>query len=211
MLLGEILRIPDRPFAGEIGSVISVCDRLHLCPIMPFVPIVLTRSRREEGAYQMIVRPRRPKQIEISRYAAHPSLTILHEIGHLPDHMALNRIGYGFGSETDPAFDAPNDLWRRSHSISRLSSIITRNRRYVAVAALRGLQYQLSARECWARTYVQWVASRSQNTEVFQEFERVKQEGVIFGGEWCSLFWEDDNFDDIMEGIDRLFRKADLL
>jgi len=83
MILRDILRIEASPFSRELSYAVDVVDGLHRRPNIPPIPVVLNGSRTEEGAYHSLSRPSRPVRIEISRFAVHPALTLLHEIGHL--------------------------------------------------------------------------------------------------------------------------------
>src|SRR4051794_32603801 len=101
MGLSSILQIPASAISPGLEQAAEIVDRIHRCPPLPRVPVIINRSRTEEGAYYRSTRPERPLKIAISIFAVHPELTLLHEIGHLLDHMALSPLKRGFASEFD--------------------------------------------------------------------------------------------------------------
>jgi len=101
MMLRDILQIAPSPLSRELQHAVEVVDHLHRCPDTPPFPVVLTRTRREGGAYFSQMRTHRVVRITISKFTPHPALTLIHEVGHLLDNMALNPLKEGFGSEFD--------------------------------------------------------------------------------------------------------------
>jgi hypothetical protein len=78
----DLLHIEPSPLARELAHLVQVLDQLHKAPHIPPLPVVWTRSRREQGAYHSLSRPGRAVKITVSTLASFPALTLLHEIGH---------------------------------------------------------------------------------------------------------------------------------
>jgi len=153
MQLCEILNIDESPYARQFRHVVSVVDQLHKFPKLPTIPVLITQSRREDGGYLYRVRPPIPLSINISVYATSPALTLLHELGHLIDHLALNPIKQGFGSEHDALFDRLRHFWTMSNRIRRLTKLVSRKNQ--SDSRTRSfLRYQLATAEIWARIQV---------------------------------------------------------
>jgi len=99
-------------------------DSLHcFLPTSPF-PLKLSWSRREGGAYNYFTHPSRPRDISISTHTDYPALTLVHEVGHFLDHLALNPIKRGFASEHDPRFNPLRQSWRESKWVRSLSGLL---------------------------------------------------------------------------------------
>jgi hypothetical protein len=209
MYLSELLRLPDDPLSTTLQRTIWLVDSLHRFPGGSPFPIRVTKSRREQGSYQYLVRPNRPIRIELSRHAVFPALTLLHEVGHFLDHVALNRIKQDFGTLVDPMFEPLRERWGRSPGVNQLRRILEKGRR-LAKHDKRMLHYQLTLPELWARTYVQWIVKRSREAFIGEQFERLRNEGIILGGTAHHLQWDDDEFQVIMLEVDRLFAAAGL-
>jgi len=211
VFLGDVLQIEGNLLASGLRRAVALCDRVHRIPAVASFPVIITRSRREEGHYLMTARPRVPVHIAVSRHARHPELTLLHEVGHFLDQMAFNPIGGGFGSECEPRFDVLKDAWLASRVVQRMESLLSRRGGYANQKSRAILRYELYARELWARTYVQWVVKRSADPLFLSELNRMRHEGAIFVGQYYTFQWEDDEFDPIIRLVDDLFHTAGLL
>jgi hypothetical protein len=160
MQLREILKFDESPYVRQFRHVVSVVDQLHKFPKLPTIPVFITNSRREGGGYIYRLRPPVPLSINISAQANSPPITLLHEIGHLLDHLALNPIKQGFGSQHDPLFDPLRNYWATSRKIRRLHKTVA-GRTISNPKSRTFLRYQLRVDEIWARTYLQWVVAES--------------------------------------------------
>jgi hypothetical protein len=210
MTLRHILQIQPSPLSRELHHAVEVIDRLHRFPEILPVPVVLNRSRRDEGSYHCLSRPCRPVRIEISQFAVRPALTLLHEVGHLLDHMALNPLKGTFGSDYDPAFERLWECWRKSRAVRHLNALATRKRPVVPQDIRRFLLYQVRASELWARTYAQWIALRSDDLLLTSQLRSAREHDPYT--QWTGQhFWEDDDFAGIMDAVDELLRQTRLL
>jgi hypothetical protein len=202
MQLCEILKIDESPYARQFRHVMSVVDQLHAFPRLPTIPVLLTKNRREGGAYISRMRPPIPLSINISVNTDSPALTLLHEVGHLLDHLALNPIKQGFGSEHDPLFDPLRNFWAANKSIRCLTKIVT-GRSAINPKRRSYLRYQLQVEEIWARTYLQWVVAKSDDLLLRVFFDKVLAHSA-------ELYWETVEMKGIMPLVDRLFSEAGL-
>lgn len=210
MTLRAILKIQPSPLARELTHVIDLMDLLHKYPPIPAIPVVLTKSRFEEGAYHSLARPNRPVKIAISQYADHPGLTLVHETAHLLDHLALNSMGHGFGSEGDPAFEQLWNLWRASRMTRKLEALLARRRRPISASARRFVRYQMQPSELWARSYTQWVVKRSDDLLLASQLRADRNQSLVGAGGLCDFYWENHDLDRIMDQVDRLLHQAGL-
>ncbi len=202
MQLCEILNIDESPYARQFRHVVSVVDQLHRFPKLPAIPVLITKNRREGGGYMYRVRPPVPLSINISVHAEFPALTLLHELGHLLDHLALNPIKQGFGSEHDPLFNRLRHFWTLNNRICRLTRIVSGNKR--SDPRRRSfLRYQLATAEIWARTYLQWVVAKSDDLLLRAFFDKLAADSPEF-------YWDVGEMNAIIALVDQLFSEAGL-
>ena len=214
MKLDEILRLTGPLLEQPLREAITIIDSVHTFPTSPRLsvcPVVINQRRQEQGAYHYRSRPSVPLRIEISRHARHVHWTLAHEVGHLMDHMVLNPIRSGFGSEHDPLFDRLRELWAQSGSMTTLARLLGKRVPRVSAVELRNLRDHLRPREFWARTYAQWVASRAGSDVLRIQLAKVRREGLFLGHHWFTFQWEDDEFKIIMGEVDNLMREAHLV
>ena len=202
MQLVEILKIDESPFARQFRHVVSLVDQLHTFPKLPTIPLLLTKTRREGGAYISRTRPPIPISINISVHTESPALTLLHEVGHLLDHLALNPIKQGFGSGHDPFFDPLRNFWAANKKIRRLTRMATRSSA-MNPKRCSFLRYQLQVDEIWARTYLQWVVTKS-NDQLLQ----VNLDQVV--ADSPEVYWDAEEINAIIPLVDQLFSEAGL-
>jgi hypothetical protein len=194
----------------QFRHVVDIVDQLHRFPtLLPF-PLIHTKSRRENGAYNHRMRPSRPISIAVSVYADFPSLTLLHEVGHLLDHLVLNPIKQGFGSEHDPLFEPLRRYWSGSRLIRTLAALLERNSR-LAPGIRTLIRYQMETPELWARTYLQWVVKKSDDLLLQACLASVRGKPAAFAGRTTHFCWEDAEMDDIIPLVDEVLSEAGLL
>ncbi len=210
MRLRDILFLPGHPATPGLRSAIDVVDALHAFPSLPRFPVVWTRHRREQGAYYGQDRPHHPIKITISSHAAHPALTLLHEVGHLLDHIALNPLKRGFGSDYDALFAPLLRAWSESMNVRALDTLLRKHGHQAASQDRSAMRVQLSACELWARTYAQWVVMTSGSVSLRQDLTSLRQTGSHFAGRLCAFQWDDADFIPIMKRTDELLREAGL-
>jgi len=210
-MLRDILKFGESPLFNELTHTVDVLDRVHRWPRVSSCPVVIGGSRKEDGCYNALSHPPRPGKLEISRFSLYPSITLVHEVGHLLDHMVLNPIKRGFGSEHDPMFDQLHLAWEASRVVRKLTAHHTRKRPAVAPPVRRFLAYLLRPRELWARTYVQWVANRSKDILIISQFRSATVASSVSRKFGIEDYWDDDDFCRIIPIVDDIFYKRGLL
>jgi hypothetical protein len=106
MRLREILQFSDPQLVEALRNGADAIEKTHRFPDLAPIPLVQSRARSEQGGFVFQSRPNRAVRMEISKYAEFPSLTLIHEVGHVLDAVVLNPLRDGFGSDVDPAFEA---------------------------------------------------------------------------------------------------------
>ena len=67
------------------------------------------------------------------------------------------------------------------------------------------LNYLLSPNEVWARAYAQWLALRSQNSDLLKGIADARRLGAA--DPYAGRQWEDADFEPIAKEIDAIFKK----
>ena len=207
MLLRDVIQLPEDPLAKRLQRAIAVIDSIHTVPPLPPFPLVVTSRRNENGAYLARERPRRPGQIAVSRRGTHPELTLAHEVAHLLDHMCLNPIGAGFGSDNhEPLFDPLFAVLSRDPLLQGLHVLLQRSARYATPSARRYMTDMLTPHEIWARCYTQWITTCSDDPVFTAQLHRIREQCDHFAGQTCTFHWEAEPFKPIMNAVDNLMK-----
>ncbi len=126
--------------------------------------------------------------------ARRPELTAVHEIGHWIDELALP--GSGFSSGDSPALAE----WRKAVLGTQAVRNLSDNPHYAAKPKHR--KYLLRPRELWARSYAQYVATKSNDPAMLAQIAAIR-DGT--SGSWVDSHWSDSDFGPVREAIDKLF------
>jgi hypothetical protein len=131
----------------------------------------------------------------------HPDLTGLHEIGHWLDNLAFggNRVDY-HASEESPLLEE----WRSAVRATRAYHNLVRLRDDPAtmIETRAKIGALLTDRECFSRSYAQYIAMQSGDAVLLRQLDRrLQRAGDI------TAFWEHEDFRPIADALDRLFQR----
>jgi hypothetical protein len=193
----------------DLREAVAAISRVHGDGDLPPIPmsmrtrIVDGEGRPVDGLFSFDVLsdgPPTARSIQIRRAASHRPLVAVHEIGHFLDLHGLP--GFGFASADDRV--AMLDNWRRavvrSRALGRLRELAASGDSVLRDRAGRLLQ----ADELWARSYAQYVATRSDHTSVRAGLDamRSRESDDVY----LPQQWDDDDFAEIDAAIEELFR-----
>jgi hypothetical protein len=191
----------------ELREALAAADSVHLLGgDIVRIPIRASSESRLLGHYQYDTRTNEPSDIAVSEYAADPQLTVLHEIGHYIDHSLITPRGV-FASTSAICAD-----WREavldSGAVARLVAMyqdpqafevslpdgttITPNRSEIA--------YLLETEEAFARSYAQYIVSRSGTEPLVKELAEAR--GLFYPEQW-----DDPDFAPIASALDELLER----
>jgi hypothetical protein len=159
--------------------MIGVIDSVHTFPRTPPFPFVFSNIRKDQGVYHYRTKPAHAEKIELSRHADYLQLTLIHEVGHFLDHFALNPIKRKFGTDHDPLFEPLLTLWAESPDVIAAQKLLNRFGHSETKSNRTALQYQLTPRELWARSYTQWVVTRAGHTQLLQQLRKIRMQGWV--------------------------------
>lgn len=197
--VSDALILPKSGLAkNAINTVLTEIDRLHSAVELPDIPVKNSASYKFQGQYSYQVGGK-PIAITISKASNNPELTAAHEIGHFIDHQALWDIG-SYASIKSPILATWREAVDASAATNSLISVLTTHNdvRTTNLAA-----YYLSTHEQWARSYAQWVATRSGNGVMIEQVRNI----MLRSNPAARLSqWDEADFKPIADAIDEIFK-----
>lgn len=187
------------PKSGEVKrvaeSVLASVDKVHSDGSLPPIPV-----QAAKGQYQGVYKHQYNGDaasigLNLGR-SVNPELTLAHELGHFIDHHGFGRPGT-WSSEEDEAFAG----WREAVA----NSTATRALKELAGGrSKKRARYYLAPWEQWARAYAQWLANRSGNRAMIEQYKKIAS---YSGGDdaYRHSQWADDDFEAIAQEIDKIF------
>lgn len=172
----------------EFRAAIEIIDRLHGDGALPVIPMRVSSGSRVVGGYGL------DGFIRVSKNGDHMRLTAAHEIGHFLDHRGWGNIER-MSSGSEAAAKAWRDAVNASPSIQRL-------RELASSSGGQYVRYLLSVPEIWARSYSQWVATRSKDPVMLSQVAKIRAHRTEAGR---LAHWGVDEFEPIAKAIDDLF------
>lgn len=198
--LRAALRPPSRGVVrAAVAQVVAAVERTHALPlVLPAVPVTGTANTVRVGGYRYLDTasaggaPRlRACDITVSRGAAGLPLNLLHEIGHLLDHVAIGDPDAFASTSGDPLLDDVLAALRATRAHAALRAVPSRARR----------RYLRDRRELFARAYAQHVACRSGDAELAALVAAARAPGPD-GGPGGQ--WHDEDFAPVAAAFDAL-------
>ena len=189
--------VPAGPEADPIRAALEAIDRVHGDGELP---ALLVQIERLEFGQQGYYDPKIPCVV-VSDSAPRPALTLVHEVGHVLDHHGLGG-SRSLASRTHPALEDWRVATMRSQAYHILWYIGHTSSDPVAVATAA---YHLLKGELWARAYAQYVVMRSGSRTLLDQLDEVRR--PVAETIYLPRQWDDDDFVQIADAIDRLFRR----
>lgn len=207
-----------------VDTVAAAIDKVHGDGVLPSLPIryaINWLDRLGEGVYGAYRRTAFdvPHDILMNKRYAGKRMTLAHELGHFIDHAGLGQVGVQrFGSETEmmtawraAVFSTPTVQTLEQHRDNMLRQGYTTIQtpagpRKVHIAP-RFLNYLISDKELFARSYAQYIAVRSGDKALLRELKNEQKRIDIDRGLYFSHQWSDDEFEVIAKAFDEAFKQ----
>ena len=197
---------------AAIDRAMAAIDRVHGDGNLPEIPVKALQLREGVMGRYRYGGMERKAEIHIGTRtpAEHAPATMVHEVGHFLDHKGLP--GSRFTS-ADPDYMEMFEEWhtaaRDSRAIQRLIDQRWNPEKYeipmpggFSIRPQRGfLDYLVTTEEVWARSYAQYIATRS-GDDLLRTAIAEERRDVMYG----SSQWDDDDFEPIAKAIDRIFK-----
>lgn len=197
--VSDSLTLPKSGVAKNASKItLSEIDKLHGVENLPVIPIKNSTSQSFQGAYTYRPRPGTPVDIKVSTSSVNPELTLAHELGHFIDHQVLGDKG-SYASKGHALFKDWQQTIANSEATKQLQLMSKQSKsRFEA----KRLQYYLNPVEQWARSYAQWVATKSKNSIMIEQVKSIIADNNQV---YAASQWSDADFEPIAAAIDEIF------
>jgi hypothetical protein len=197
--VSEVLKLA--PEAETWRSALDAVDAVHGDGDLPELPVTTHAGVQPAGVYYSD-RYGVPLRIELGAAGPYPELTLVHEIGHFLDQMALGEPHQWATAVLPDAMEG----WRRAVRESRAVMEIREEYRTLALTQVERqiILERLRPRELWSRSYAQYIAVRSGHPTLLEQLGKARS--LRMPNTEMALQWEDDDFASITAGIDEFFR-----
>lgn len=195
--IGVALVLPLDPEGRPLREAVAQIDRVHGNGDIPPIAVKRGLLQGPEGYYD----PRPPYGIAVGSQSVHPNLTMVHETGHLLDHLCFGAPGTMASADSlDPLLQPWRDAVVASQAVRDLTAL---QARYAGTSYERPVAYLLTYPELWARSYAQFVTVRSGDPGLAAQLDarRTLRPGTTY----LPRQWDDADFVPIAAAIDDLF------
>jgi hypothetical protein len=213
--VGQALTIPSSgKYAAAYRDAIEAIDGVHGDGALPEIPVKTKSTIQAYGQYAHYAGGG-PRDIAINGKGDHLQTTLAHEVGHFLDHMAIGEPGK-FASESSPLLQEWRLAARSSQAVQSLQNKYLKPESYTANVTItqangsqitynaapspEHLRYLLSDKEVWARSYAQYVATRSGNEAMLAQIANERKDQLYGDRQWGA-----DDFQPIAKAIDTVF------
>jgi DNA-directed RNA polymerase subunit F len=194
------LRVSTSPHTGVIKESVEIIDSVHGGTGLPMIR-VRNANVRENGFFSR--GKQYPREIAIrTENNPMPHVSLFHEVGHLLDFSGIGTQSK-FASIGDPLLDG----WRYALMKSNAYRNLVAHRFRIEQGALWGntdqliyARYITSLEEFWARSYAQYIATKSDSIMAKLELNLILQNDKL------GTHWQEDDFTGIFDAIDKLFK-----
>ncbi len=219
---------PSEPHGAAMARTQAAIDRVHRMPDgMRPIPLGIEDRPGYLGAY-------RGNRIDLNPNGRYPHITAAHELGHFLDRAGLPPAR-AFTVETQLGSGENFNEWWKAVQSSRTTqvlqsikslpdgSILVRRRRPDGIVNELDVDhahvdYLLSPREMFGRSYAQWIATQSGDPGMLADLELAQDpangEQVIPGTGFADGYpgyWNADDFEPIASALSEAFRRLGLL
>ncbi|WP_414664893.1 phage head morphogenesis protein [Horticoccus sp. 23ND18S-11] len=172
-------------------AALDAIDRVHDDGTLPEMslsarPVVGANGHFDARNLEIAVRPSGPW----------PQMTASHEAGHMLDFFALGRPGI-FASESHPDLAEWRAAVGATSAIKQIAAGLPGGRQ------IRGKEYFLRTREVWARSYAQYVATKSGDAELLRQLDIIRKAPEL----GTMIQWSDQDFAPVAAAMDEVFKK----
>jgi hypothetical protein len=196
--VSQAFGVPAGPDGDPLRLALHAIDRVHGDGALP--PTFVRRRRlrpSRHGYYDPAA-----NEIAVNDGTVRPALTMLHEAGHVVDLHSLGGSS-AFASASDALFDGWRRAVEQTHALQMLLSLVPS---LVDPDKARYVRYLLLPEEVWARSYAQYIVTRSAIPELRLQLDTMRQRppGQTL---YIPRQWEDGDFSSVATEIDRMFER----
>ena len=208
--VSDALTVPAGKLKPDVQGTLDAIDKVHGADKLPTIPIKSSSSKKNNGSYNYKQDPATgewvPGKIMVNRKAPHPRITTAHEIGHYLDHVKAVNF-------TSPEYKAWQAAIQDSSAIKHMDGLyhkdtvpmFDKGKLIQWRPDKKYIHYTQRPQEQFARSYSQWIATKSGDTTMLSELDDIRRSKVY------QTQWSDDDFEPISKAMDDLFAAEGLL
>lgn len=193
---GETAIVQDEQIKEIARDALMEIDNVHLVPAgAPHVPVV---SKAVDGRWGQFVWNKTtldPIRIELDPNGPWPRLTALHEYGHYMSLVGLGEPGQAAGRLV------PQNI------LSGWWDVVTSSKEFQSLSKTLPAHHRkwLNPEEMWARSYAQYIATKSGSERILADVEKVRSQS-----QYPDLQWTNSGFRPILKAIDAVIGREGL-
>jgi len=212
--VSNALKIPTSgKHAQMYRDVLDAIDSVHGDGVLPEIPVNTNNKLSAMGLYRF--KGGAPINITMRGSGKGIEQVMAHEVGHFIDHQAIGTAGKFASNETGPSHILFG--WARSVNESNAVKTLKAKRsspsdflveigsdggvKWGATPRTKHLDYLLSDMELFARSYSQYIATRSRNPNMLRAMANDLKDAM-----YGEKQWSDEDFLPIAAAFDELFR-----
>ncbi len=217
----------------QVKKALAILDSVHGDGNLPLIPAVemdaIYRAKGYQAYYARDKATQTPKELAFNPVSmkTQPNLLVFHETGHFLDHVGFNSDRATMSSEDSDLMDGWRKAVRNSQSIKTLEKWKLRDAGTPRGVEASQVDYMLTTREIWARSYAQYIAVKSGNRAALAELRNLQAAGTYRPVHPDTRFnrqpsaappdpkswdypwqWTDEDFQPIFEQIDIIMERA---
>jgi len=191
---------------ADVEHALGAIDKLHAVPhTLAGIPVDTDAGGGNQGQFVYSAMGA-PQKIGIIAGAHHPAETFTHEFAHYIEGFAIPGGNSGQrhwdGQLANPILDEWKAAIEKSQSFANLDAMAERAKGDKGFE--RTMEYLLRWDELWARSYSQWVATRSRDPKLIAGIDYYR---TMPGNLTKNTMWQDNDFEPIAQAIDSIFHK----
>jgi hypothetical protein len=193
------------------NAVVDAIDSVHGDGELMPVPVKFSKMTSKNGHYKFYPSNNKPVEIKVSTIGTHKHMTLTHETGHYLDEQVL-KISKSMADKRIRGIGLPEEYAEWVNAIDNTSTVQRLKEMYSGArefadgipADRKYVRYLLQYDELWARSYAQYIATKSQNANMLGELAQT----LDFQGKAMTypVQWSADEFAPVVEAIDKIMR-----
>ena len=199
--VSDALSLPLRgKHARKIKAAVAAIDKVHGDGALEKIPVLTERMESSVGAAFRTNRlTGMPIDIVVNTDCSLdvPMTSVVHEIGHLLDNSGIGTKRV-WSSEQEIVLDKWRNAVNNSNAVKTLQAAKDAS---VHPRVKEFYSYALAHREIFARSYSQYISTRSGNVAMQREFAVIMKNSAFKG-----MQWETEDFKPIADAFDEVFK-----
>ncbi len=183
---------------AAVNDAMESINAIHGVPVDMKSLSVKANGKSVLGEYVYGETTKAPFEFRLTTKGPHPRMTMMHEMGHYLDHHGIGTKGQFESSSGKQAKTVMAKL-KKSNAYEKLTKDRQQYLRKGNKEMVRHLDYLMEDEELFARSYSQYIASKSSDRTIKNELQQMQKDTFL------STQWSDEDYKPIMDEMDKMF------